>query len=121
MNTVPEIQFHQETIKIVEQLKNEIRYNPTRFIQMLSKYGGPETAHRLLKSAGGSDGFTTLGEAGRLEMSVEAMVVLPWYQALFSPTERAAARKRLTDYGFDVDKFINVRSLDSPNWTLTQK
>ena len=54
------------TIEVAEQLKSEIGYNPTQFIQMLSKYGGPETAHRLLNGVGGSDGFTTLWEAGRL-------------------------------------------------------
>ena len=48
------------TIEVSEQLKIEIGDKPTRFIQMLSKYGGPETAHRLLNSVGGSDDFTTL-------------------------------------------------------------
>lgn len=115
MNTEPEKQFHREAVEVVEQLKSEIGYNPTRFIQMLSKYGGPETAHRLLRSVGGSDGFTTLWEAGRLEMSIEAMVVLPWYEELFSPAERAIAHKRLTDYGFDVDKFVRVRVVDGPS------
>lgn len=44
----------------VEQLKQQIRYNPHRFAQMLHELGGVGAAKRLLVGPTTSDGFTTL-------------------------------------------------------------
>ena len=44
----------------------------------LQTLGGVGTAKRLLREDRYSEGFTTLWEKGRLEMSVEFFVVLPW-------------------------------------------
>jgi hypothetical protein len=38
-----------------------------------------------------SDGFGTLWESGRLEMSCEAYVLLPWYGDLFTDEQVAVA------------------------------
>jgi hypothetical protein len=48
-----------------------------------------------------SDGFTTLWEHGRLDLSVEAHVLRPEFVGLFSAEERAIAAKRLSDYGYE--------------------
>lgn len=45
---------------------------------MVGEHGGAEAARHLLTGRDASDGFTTLWEHGRLEMSVEAHVLLPW-------------------------------------------
>lgn len=60
-----------------ERLKKEIGYNPTRFNQMVAEHGGPEAVRLLLKGRDASDGFTTLWEHGRLDMSCEAFALLP--------------------------------------------
>jgi hypothetical protein len=117
MATQTEAEFHRELVTGSERLKKEIGYNPTRFLQMVGKYGGPGAVHQLLKGHGGSDGFTTLWEAGRLDMSVEAMVLLPWYQELFTGDEQDVARRRLTEYGFDIERFIQARSAQPPGWS----
>jgi uncharacterized protein with HEPN domain len=44
----------------------------------LQTLGGVGTAKRLLREDRYSEGFTTLWEKGRLEMSVEFFVLLPW-------------------------------------------
>ena len=71
--------------------KKECRYNPTRFNQMLSQYGGVETAKRLIASeiASGnpSDGYTTLYLCGRLDLTMEHSVCKPEYQMLFTIEE----------------------------------
>jgi hypothetical protein len=78
--------FHSETLAGADCLKKEIGYNPTRFNQMVAEHGGPEAVRLLLKGRDASDGFTTLWEAGRLEMSCEAIALklMPWYQELFN-------------------------------------
>jgi hypothetical protein len=103
-------------VVLAQCLKDEIQYNPTRFARMVSEHGGVETARRLLNGRDASEGFTTLWERRRLDLSVEASVLLPWFEALFSDGERAVARRRLTDHRFDVDGFVTVQSAAPPSW-----
>jgi hypothetical protein len=100
----------------IELMKKEIGYTPTRFTQMVAQHGGPEAVHLLLKGRDSSDGFTTPWEAGRLDMSCEAHVLLPWYAELFSDAERAEARHRLEMHRFDVDAFLTTVSRNPPAW-----
>lgn len=72
-----------------------IGYNASRFLIMLREHGGLETAHRLLRSPGISDGFTELWMLGRLDLTVEALAIRPEYEPLFSIQEIAVARERL--------------------------
>jgi hypothetical protein len=85
---------------------------------MVAEHGGVEAARQLLRGRDASDGFTALWEARRLEMSVEAAALLPWYEALFTDEERAVARRRLVDHGFDIDEFLENRSTRAPAWTV---
>jgi hypothetical protein len=99
-----------------DRLTREIGYNPTRFNQMVAEHGGPEAVRLLLNGRDASDGFTTLWENGRLEMSCEAIVLLPWYEDLFSDYEKAVARHRLIEHHFDVDAFVQQASTTPPSW-----
>jgi hypothetical protein len=122
MPTTAEIHFHEDMIHGSEILKREIHYNPIRFNQMVAEYGGVEAAHRLLAPGSNtSDGFTTLFEHNRLERSVEAWALLPWYEHLFSTDELERARFRLTEHRFDVDLFIADARLRIPQWVKAQE
>jgi len=46
-----------------------------------------------------SNGFTTLWDRKRLDLSVEAYVLRPEYAPLFTEEERGIARARLMEYG----------------------
>ena len=87
-------------VGIYEVTKRELKYNATRFIQMVSEHGGLEAARQLLRAPGVSDGFTTLWEHGRLDLSVEAHVLRPEFVGLFTAQERAIAVRRLSEYGY---------------------
>jgi hypothetical protein len=69
-------------------------------LTMLSSYGGLGTAHRLLASSEVSTGFTALFERGRLDLTVEALVVKPEFAGLFTEDEVEAARDRLRQLGY---------------------
>jgi hypothetical protein len=83
---------------------------------MVADYGAVEACRRLIEASHASDGFTTLWEHHRLEMSVEALSLLPWYRELFDDDVRDKARRKLSDHGFDVDQFLNDRSTWPPQW-----
>jgi hypothetical protein len=62
-------------IAIYETAKRELAYNATRFLQMISEEGGLAAARQLLWSPKPSEGFTTLWERGRLDLTVEAHIL----------------------------------------------
>lgn len=110
-------EFHAAMLRGADQLKREIGYNPYRFQQMIAERGGVAAAKRLLgRGSATSEGFTTLWEARRLTMSVEAFALLPWYAPLFTEDELATARQRLEAHGFDVDRFLQLAAEEPPGW-----
>ncbi len=93
-----EKQFNEDMMRIYTTAKKELGYNATRFLQMLSQYGGLATAHKLIAAEGGTEGFTRLWEYRRLDLTVEAHVLKPEYETLFSEDERKMCRDRLDKY-----------------------
>ena len=59
-----------------------------------------ETARRVLSGSRDSEGYGQLQRLGRLELSLEALVVQKAYTALFSDEEVNNALMRLLDAGY---------------------
>jgi len=95
-------QFDAAMFDIYRQAKSQARYNATIFLRMLNDKGGLATAKYLINSPKPSDGYTHLYERGRLDLTVEAMVVENgrWH-GLFTSDELAKARLRLKQYGYE--------------------
>lgn len=88
-------------MNIYHQAKDETGYVATRFIQMVGKRGGVVTAKKLIDADHESECYAALFERGRLDLTVEAVVVdNPEYHPLFLPSEVSRARTRLTKYGY---------------------
>lgn len=98
-----ERRFHTAMLDIYRQAKSELGYVATRFHQMVENRGGVDAAKQLLHSPP-SDGFTTLWERGRLDLSVEYQVLDSEFSELFTEEERRIARDRLEQFGFDLDR-----------------
>ena len=94
-----EFKFNSEMLNIYKLAKKECNYNATRYLQMISEHGGLETARILLHSNKVSDGYTALWECGRLDLTVEALVIKMEWRELFTHEEINIAIKRLKDYG----------------------
>lgn len=94
-----ELEFHEAMLTIYRRAKSEAKYNAIRFLQMVSDHGGLETAHMLINSPTVSEGYTALWERGRLDLTVEAMILNnEKYQSLFSEDELTICAKRLKKY-----------------------
>jgi hypothetical protein len=94
-------QFDLAMFEIYRRAKKEAGYNATIFLRMVSDKGGLSTAKYLINAPKPSDGYTHLYERGRLDLTVEAMVVEnPKWHQLFTTEEIAAANKRLLSYGY---------------------
>jgi hypothetical protein len=106
--------FDRDIVEAAKRLKSEINYNPTRFMQMVGELGGVAAASRLLEADNGADGFSTLWAARRLDLSVEAFALLPWYRDLFTDGQVECAARRLSSADFDVQAFLT--SATRPAW-----
>ncbi|QIK95575.1 hypothetical protein G7076_02955 [Sphingomonas sp. HDW15A] len=93
--------FNNAMMDIYVRAKKEAKYTASIFHRMLCEKGGLATAKQLLNDATVSQGYTALWERGRLDLTVEAVVVdNPSWHQLFTDEELSRARKRLSDYGY---------------------
>ncbi|NEU30143.1 hypothetical protein GN156_05030 [bacterium LRH843] len=97
-------QFHSEMILIYKEAKT-MGYNPTKFMQMVANEGSLSTAKKLINSKNLSDGFMNLRELGRLDLTVEALVIKEKYAELFTEEEIVIAKERLDDMGYDTMQY----------------
>lgn len=94
--------FHQAMLDIYRQAKQETGYTPTYFLQMVDEMGGLEAARRLLAKSDVSDGLTELYLRNRLDLTVEAHVIRPEFQPLFTPEELETAEQRLRELNYEL-------------------
>ena len=77
----------------------ETDYNPTYLRNMMAQLGPVETARKLLAAPAVSDEFAALWERGRMDLTVEALVVEPDFSELFTQDEIHVASRRLEQFG----------------------
>jgi hypothetical protein len=95
-----EIAFDRAMHAIYHTAYAECDYRATRFLNLVNQLGGLEAARHLLMSDGHSEGLTALWEHGRLDISMEALVLKePWSQ-LFTDDELKLAKRRLRRLGY---------------------
>ena len=90
-----EDQFQHEMMGGIEYSKRVLHYTPTYFLRMVYEHGAVQTAKMLLGDAAVQEGLMTLSNLGRLDLSMEAMVLDRKYRSLFTYEERKVARQRL--------------------------
>ena len=77
------------------RLCHELGYHPNRFQQMFNKYGAANTARRLVASGDLQDGLRRLSRMGRLDLSMEQIMLEDPFHLIFTQQELAAAQWRL--------------------------
>jgi hypothetical protein len=100
------IAFHGAMVELYRRAKVEAKYNASYFLGMLGDIGGYETAKYLIRTDKPSIGYTALYDRGRLDLTVEAVVMRSEWDDLFTDDDRLRARRRLSEHGFDVDAFL---------------
>jgi hypothetical protein len=81
--------------RIYQDEKVVRRHDAARFRQMIATDGGLLTAKKLLRGKDVSYGFSELYLAGRLDLTVEALVLQERWRPLFTADELSTAQKRL--------------------------
>lgn len=94
--------FGSHMIDGYNRARQEAGYNATYFRTMLAEIGPVATAKKLLASPTVSDGFASLWERGRLDLTVEALVLDTRFETLFDEEELVAARRRLKQFDYEI-------------------
>lgn len=90
-------EFNRDMIDLYNQGK-KVGFNATRFLQMISEYGGYETACKLIAGRDDVSGFTELWDKNRLDLSMEYLVVHKWAH-IFTEEQVKICAKRLKILG----------------------
>lgn len=96
-------QFNDQALAVYENGKRELKYNGTRFLQKIRSAGGLAAAKSWLRPKRKdkpTNGFLKLVDFGKLDLSLEALVLKDPWRVLFTDSELAVARKRLEKYGY---------------------
>jgi len=91
--TLPE-KFHEAMINLCTSAIQECNCQSIS-LSMVVSLGGVQTAKRLLAGPVMQSGLFALSEYGRLDLSVESLVLEEEYRVLFEPKELSEAKKRL--------------------------
>ncbi|KRE45821.1 HNH endonuclease [Paenibacillus sp. Soil522] len=94
--------FHKTVIDAYNTARKECGYNASLFIQLINRDGAVKVAQDFLAKDKVTTGFDKLWEKGRLDLTIEASVLLPQYVGLFSLKERKTAYDRLKQYEYEV-------------------
>ncbi|RTL70275.1 MAG: DUF262 domain-containing protein [Pseudonocardiaceae bacterium] len=97
-------EFDQVVLDTIDACKKDLGYNPKQFRVMVNQYGALGAVRRLLNAPAVSDGFVTLWEHRRLDLTVEAVATDARFRNLFTEEELAVAIKRLDDFTDAVPK-----------------
>ncbi|MET8046574.1 hypothetical protein ABZU75_03165 [Streptosporangium sp. NPDC005286] len=95
-----DVEFNEAMRSVYDRARAEANYHATYFLSMLAEHGSLATARKLLHAPAVSDGFAALWERGRLDLTVEALVVQPRFADLFTPAEIEIAHHRLGQFGY---------------------
>src|SRR5260370_4062259 len=93
-----EARFHEEMVNIYRNALAQARYKATKFLEMVTMQGGLKAAKTLLHTPYLPDGFAELWQRGRLDLTMEYMLVQPPWNILFTDDELRVARQRLEDH-----------------------
>ncbi len=84
---------------LAQRWRSEIKYVASRFSQLLDSRGALGAVGHPLAQPGVSSGFARLADAGRLDLTVEYLILRREYGSLFTPEQRMIARRRLVERG----------------------
>jgi hypothetical protein len=91
-----EAQLHEEMIAIYRHVGQEIGYWARRYLQRVRRVGGLQAAKDWLQPKSiPTSGLQRLAEKGRLDLSVEALVLREPWSTLFTHEELQVARQRI--------------------------
>ena len=95
-----EKKLQDEVIKNCEIAEKDYNCKMTRLIETINRFGIVRTAQEIIRKGRTSDSFSKLVEAGRIDLTMEAVIVNPKYSELFTDEEVNACYELLCENGY---------------------
>ncbi len=95
-----EKKLQQEVIKNCELAEKEYGCKMTKFLQTIERFGIVKTAQEILRKGRTSDCFNKLAEVGRLDLTIEAVIVKGEYAELFTDEQVNDCYELLCEKGY---------------------
>jgi len=92
-----EAKFHEAMLDVYKSALKECKYRATAFLGMVIDMNGVQAAKKLLSTSVMQSGLYELFDCGRLDLTVETLVLQPEYQELFTLQELAEAKRRIEE------------------------
>jgi hypothetical protein len=92
--------FDDAMLDLCKRTKAETGHDSKTFLSMIMDHRGRRTAQILLHSPAVQEGFTAVWMVGRLDLTVEALILQDQWSTLFTAEELAIAVKRLREHGY---------------------
>ncbi|AHI72891.1 restriction endonuclease-like protein [Burkholderia pseudomallei] len=100
MDRATEERFTQFLLTKAVEAEEQAGIDYRKFERLLSSQGSKEAVGRLISRADYSSGFLKLLDAGRIDLTVEALVIESEWNTHFSSSLREHARKKLLKVGY---------------------
>ena len=94
MNSL-EDEFNEAMLNIYRSAIEACKYRAKAFLAMVVELGGVKAAKKLLAGSELQSGLYELFECGRLDLTVENLVLQVRFRELFTPEELQEAERRL--------------------------
>ncbi len=114
MDKATDDRFTAYLLNAVRRALVEIKYNAGDFRGMINADGGYRAAVTLLTAKNPSEGFSKLWEKGRLDLSLEALVLDKEWSPYFSADLLEIARTRLLKVGYKLSPELHGVSPSVP-------
>lgn len=95
-----EKKLQEEVIRNCKVAEVECGCKMTRLLNTIERFGIVRTAQEIIRKRRTSDSFNTLLEAGRLELTMEAVIVQEKYGELFTDEEVNSCYELLCENGY---------------------
>jgi hypothetical protein len=97
-----EAEFHEQMVNVYRNALTQAHYKATKFLEMVTMQGGLKAPKTLLHTTYLPDGFAELWQRGRLDLTMEYIVIQAPWRALFTEDELRVAQERLATHGGQV-------------------
>lgn len=96
--------FHKEMILLCREVESVLGRRPQTLLRMISQMGGVEAARAVVGEAHPSDTFVMLWERGRLDLTLESLVLKEDFRGLFAEALLEQATTRMERLGRVADQ-----------------
>ncbi|ONI44038.1 hypothetical protein AN641_08635 [Candidatus Epulonipiscioides gigas] len=98
--------FSKEMLILYKQISKQIKYKSQNLLKYINEYGGYQAALKYIYTPSYTNDFSALWEAGRLDLSIEVLLLNEKYRSIIAPDVINFCTRRLNEYNYKPREII---------------